>query len=334
MVSRAGSAGPCRSFASEEDPFAMSILKMPHDAARQLPVDGEVFLDHVGHFVADADAAAAALAKAGFFAAPRSVQVVPDRHGGTTPTGTGNVTVMFERGYIEVLFKTADTPLGREFESALARHAGVHLAAFAVSEAGTAHARLDKAGFRVRPLVHMQRPVDTEKGPGIAAFTVARVEAGEMAEGRMQFVTHRTEATVFQPRWLAHENGATGLADMVVAVADRDEAAARFARFLDRPAASRKLGEFLRLDRGGLLLTEPAVLSRLVPGLAIPSLPFIGVYAVTVHSLAVLERVLERNDLAPRREGDVLTARFPDALGVGAWVFVEDPQHLPWRRAD
>jgi hypothetical protein len=333
MVSRAGSTARIDHSPAKKTPFAMTTPKVPHDAARQLPVDGEVFLDHVGHFVADADAAAAALAKAGFFAAPRSVQVVPDGHGGTTPTGTGNVTAMFARGYVEVLFKTADTPLGREFESALSRHAGVHLAAFAVHEAGTAHARLEKDGFRVRPLVHMQRPVDTETGPGIAAFTVARVEAGEMAEGRMQFVTHHTEATVFQPRWLAHENGATGLADMVVAVADRHEAAARFSRFLDRPGASHRLGEFLRLDRGGLLLTEPAVLSHLVPGLAIPSLPFIGVYAVTVRSLAVLERVLESNGLAFRREGNIVTARFPEPLGIGAWLFAESPEHLPWRRA-
>ena len=28
---------------------------------------------------------------------------------------------MFSRGYIEVLFKAADTPLGREFEAALVR---------------------------------------------------------------------------------------------------------------------------------------------------------------------------------------------------------------------
>ena len=42
---------------------------------------------------------------------------------------------MFARGYIEVLFKTADTPLGRELDAGLARYPGIHLAAFAIADA-------------------------------------------------------------------------------------------------------------------------------------------------------------------------------------------------------
>ena len=65
----------------------------------------------------DPEAAARALARAGFAPTPVSVQYNPDG----TPTGTGNVTAMFSRGYIEVLFKTADTPLGREFDAGARR---------------------------------------------------------------------------------------------------------------------------------------------------------------------------------------------------------------------
>ena len=107
------------------------------------PVAGEIFLDHVGHFVRDPEAASRALARAGFAPTPLSVQVNPDPAGGAPQlTGTGNVTAMFSRGYIEVLFKTADTPLGRELDTALARYSGIHLAAFAVADAGEAHRRL------------------------------------------------------------------------------------------------------------------------------------------------------------------------------------------------
>src|ERR687887_1912043 len=109
---------------------------------RQLPILDEIFLDHVGHFVREPQAASRALARAGFAPTPVSVQVVPDPEGAPRPTGTGNVTAMFSRGYMEVLFKTADTTLGRELEAALARHAGVHLAAFAVADAAAAHRRL------------------------------------------------------------------------------------------------------------------------------------------------------------------------------------------------
>src|SRR5687768_6207273 len=113
------------------------------EADCQLPTGGEIFLDHVGHFVRDPAAAGRALARVGFAPTPVSVQVNPDG----TPTGTGNITAMFSRGYMEVLFKTADTPLGLEFEAALTGHSGVHLVAFSVADAEGAHRRLTEAGF-------------------------------------------------------------------------------------------------------------------------------------------------------------------------------------------
>lgn len=310
----------------------MPMSNSSDDAERQLPAAGQIFLDHVGHFIGDPDAAATALATAGFHTTPKSIQSNPDGRGGTTPTGTGNLTVMFARGYVEILFKTADTPLGREFDLALSRHPGVHLAAFSVADAGAAHARLARSGFRVRPLVDMQRPVDTETGADVAAFTIARIEAGEMPEGRMQFVTHHTEAAVWQTRWLDHPNGAMALLDMVVATADRQAAAERYGRFLDRPADTRLAGDVIRLDRGGLLLADPDMIPRLVPDLAVPALPFIGIYAIAVRSLALLQDVLARGGVAFRRHGAVVSASFPHALGSGAWLFVEHARDLPWRQ--
>jgi hypothetical protein len=55
---------------------------------------------------------------------------------------------------------------------------------------------------------------------------------------------------------------------------------------------------------------------------------------VTVRSLAVLADVLARNGLPSRRDGGVVTALFPAALGTGAWMFVETAASLPWRRHD
>lgn len=294
---------------------------------RQLPVGEEIFLDHVGNFAADADAATAALVSAGFFATPRSVQVGPDG----VLTGTGNVTAMFASGYIEVLYKTADTTLGRELDAAISRYAGVHLAAFSVSDASAAHRRLESSGFRMRPIAHMQRPVDTAAGPDIAKFTVTRVERGEMAEGRMQILAHHTESAVWQLRWLTHPNGATGLADVVIASANVGEAAARFSRFTGRPVAESAFGRAIRLDRGGVQLMTAEMFAKLAPDIAVPSLPFIGLYAITVRSLALLRESLQRGGVPFTVRGGCVFARFPSALGTGGWVFAETPDHLPWR---
>jgi hypothetical protein len=303
------------------------------ESDRQLPVGEEIFLDHVAHFVRDADAASKALARCGFAPTPISIQVNPDPAGGTRPTGTGNITVMFERGYTEVLFKTFDTPLSREFDAALERHAGMHLAAFAVADAETAHRRLGANNFAVRELVRMSRPVATETGQSTAAFTIARVEPGVMPEGRIQMLTHHTEHAVWQPRWLSHPNGTTGLIDIVIAVADVEEAAQRFSRFTGRAATRTRsgAGALIRLDRGGINLVSHTLAAERLPELAFPTLPFMIGYALQVKSLAVAEAAVDDADLEWHALDASIAAKFPTELGEGAWFFVENASELPWR---
>jgi hypothetical protein len=289
------------------------------EIARQLPLGDEIFLDHVGHFVRDPQAAGAAVSRAGFAPTPVSVQVAPD--GG--PTGTGNICAMMTHGYMEVLFKTADTSLGREFDASLARYSGIQLAAFAVADADAWHRRLGEAGFKTRPIAPFKRPVGAETGTDTASFTVARVEPGEMAEGRIQMLTHHTEDAVWQKRWLTHPNGAVGLASLTIVVADVDEAAARYARFVDRPAVRTGAGQAVALDRGRIDLVTREAFTAALPEIAIPSLPFIAGYGVTVNSLDGAETTLRKGGMPSRRAGNVLIAPFPEELGKGAWLFSE-----------
>jgi hypothetical protein len=314
------------------DEFAVTAAPHTPEADRQLPLGGEVFLDHLAHFVREPEAAGRALVQAGFAPSPLSIQSNPDPAGGPPQlTGTGNITVMFRRGYVEILFKTSDTPLARELEAALERHTGLHLVAFAVPDAAEAHARLGASGFRVRPLVQMQRPIDTESGPATAKFTIARVEPGVMAEGRIQVLTHRTEKAVWQPRWLSHPNGAIGLTDVLIAVADVDEAAQRFARFTACPVVANAAGRAIRLDRGHVQIMDAAAFTGLLPEVTVPSLPFIGAYVVLVMSLDNAEQALRARGTTTRRHGPLLIAPFPRELGLGAWIFVETASALPWR---
>jgi Glyoxalase-like domain len=299
---------------------------------RRLPAGDEVFLDHVAHFVADADAAARALAQAGFTTTPQSIQVNPGAGGEPPqPVGTGNVTAMLDRGYIEFLFKTADTPLAKQFDTAMARYRGLHLVAFAVADAAGTHARLATAGFALQPVVDMRRPVETPDGAGIAAFSIVRPQPGEMPEGRIQALTHHTESTVWQERWLAHRNSATGLLDVVIVEPDVGEAASRFARFLSRPAAFDRYGQSITLDRGRVQFMSSLMLAESLPGLEIPALPFICAYGIAARSLAATAACLDAGGSAFTRRPGCLVAPFPAALGDGCWAFVEDAAALPWR---
>lgn len=301
---------------------------MTSEPERQLPVGDEMFLDHVGHFVRDAEAASAALARAGFAPTPKSIQYNPDG----TPMGTGNVTAMLDRGYIEVLFKAADTPLAQEFEATLSAYAGVHLTNFAVVDAAKDHRRLTDLGFAMRPLVQFQRPVGTETGQGVAAFTVVRLQRGAMPEGRIQILTHRTEDTVWQKRWLVHPNGAVALVDVVIASPDVAEARARFERFTGRKPVSKWSGQdTIVFDRGQLQLLSEAAFQAMFPDIAIPRLPFIGAYAIRVRSLRAADELLRKGGLSGRQAGKSLVVPFPAELGRGAWVFCENSADLAWR---
>ncbi len=291
--------------------------------AAQLPSGDEIYLDHVGHFVDGADAAAQALVRAGFTPTPASVQVNPDPAGGPPRlTGTGNVCAMLRGGYLEMLFKTADTSLGAEFDMARARYPGLHLVAFAIADAPASHRRLERSGFPMQPLVAMQRPVDTADGPGIAAFEVVRLAPGVMPEGRVQVLRHLTEHTVWQPRWLEHPNGARCLRSLVIVVADLREAAERFSRFTGRPVQMADGACRISLDRGILEFVDTATWNERWPAIEVPSLPYMGQCVIEVASLDQVKRCLEAGGFAPQSSGDGLSIAFPEALGHGIWTFV------------
>lgn len=288
-----------------------------------LPSQGEIYLDHLGHFVPDADACAAALRSAGFTVTPFSAQTAPDpRTGRPGLTGTGNICVMLRSGYIEFLAQTADTPIGREFGEALARRAGLHLAAFSVADAEALHAALAAAGFPMRPLVRMSRPVATATGAAEARFTVARLQKGVMPEGRIQFLTHGDEAALWQDRWLDHRNGATALLSMLVSTPDPAGAASRFSRLMARPAAPTEAGGFrIDLDRGAIEFLEEETATALV-GMAVdPGASAIIGYRLGVDDLERTAEVLHRAGFPVRLHEGTVVLPFPPQLGTGAWIF-------------
>jgi hypothetical protein len=283
-------------------------------ANRQRPPAGTLFLDHVSHFVPDLDAAGAALRSLGFAVTPVSAQQTQDG-----PAGTSNICVMLGDGYLEILAPTADTPNTARLREAMRRHPGVHLACFGTPTAEEEHARLSRHGFEPQPLVHLERPVEVDGQRMQARFNVARPGVDKMPEGRIQFVEHLTPEVLWQPRYLEHANGVTGLACVLVVADDPARAAARWARFaalLPQPA-----GAFVHLQtaRGHVLIGRRddwrALLGNAPPG------PALCGYALECSEPGELLSRFGRAGLKPRRLRDNLyAATLPQALG-GAWIF-------------
>jgi len=232
-------------------------MTAPAPNPRQTPDRGEVFLDHLAHFVPDMTAAEAAMAAMGFTLTPFTVQ--RNQSGdGLVPSGTANRCAMLDSGYLEVLTRYSDTALARQLDAALDRYTGVHLLAMTVADADAAVARLAAEGFAPDPPVRLTRAVETPDGDtDLARFSVVRVPPGTMPEGRIQILTHHTPAIVWQDRWTAQANGIRSLEAALVVVADPDAAAARYGRFLGRTPMRLAPGRWLlALERGALVLAD------------------------------------------------------------------------------
>lgn len=289
--------------------------------AAQLPGPGEIFLDHVAHFVPAIEPAAAALERCGFRLTPFTVQT--NREGGNTvPSGTGNRCAMLKNGYIELLAAIHDTPLAAQLRERLCHHVGLHLAAFSTADAGAEHRRLGAAGFATLPLVDMRRPVTLGDTTDDARFTIARIAHGAMPEGRTQFLTHHTERLVWRPDYLDHPNGAEMLEALWVAADDPAEPAARFARFTGRAAERDGEVTAIRLDRGQLHFARPQwLLDRF--GIDCPGpLPCFVAATIMVASLDRAVACLGSGSIPYIGTAEGVTVNLPDAAG-GALMFYE-----------
>lgn len=277
-------------------------------ADRQRPPPGQLYLDHVSHFVPDLDEAGALLEALGFAVTPVSVQVTQDG-----PAGTSNRCVMLAEGYLEFLMPTADTPNARRLKKSMRRYRGVHLACFGTPAAEEEHFRLRNHGFAPQPIVHLKRKVED----GLTArFSVVRAAPGRMPEGRVQYVEHLAPAAIWRPAHLRHRNGVLGLAAVYVVAANPARAAARWARFMG--ALPRREGSLvsLRTDRGEVLIGTRAQMKALLG--AAPRPPGIAGYALACRDPRAFARRCAKAGFKVNRH---FAVALPRALG-GAWRLV------------
>ena len=290
-------------------------------AAVQVPVPGELVLDHVAHFVPHVEAASAALEKLGFLLTPFSAQSHRLEPGGPlVPAGTGNRCAMLRRGYLEFLTPTGDTGVAHQLRAAIKRYVGVHSIVFGTSAPDADYARLEKAGFGPLPPVALQRQIDTADSTQTARFTVVRTPPGAMAEGRIQYCQHHTPQFVWQERWLTHPNRAVALNGVVICAADPGESAQRYTRYTGLLA--QVSGSVWRMGtaRGRLLVVDPETLRRRLD-LEPPALPWIAGYALESDDINATGDYLRRNRAHVHVLGNQrLLAKLPPELG-GVIVF-------------
>ncbi|MBC7781803.1 MAG: VOC family protein [Proteobacteria bacterium] len=309
------------------DPVAHAQLPVTALHEAQRPATGRLNLDHVAHFVADREAAAAALERLGFTLTPFSEQSHRTEVGGPlVPAGSGNRCAMLREGYLEFLSPIAETPIAEQLRASIRRYTGVHLIAYGSADADADHARLERHGFDPLPPVALQRQARTATDSTTTVrFTVTRTAPGTMPEGRIQFCCHHTPEGVWQLRWLEHANRAAALRRVFVAVDDPVEAAGRYGRYsgIAAEAVAGAAGcEFAQSTSRGTLHLMDGVALRARLGIDAPTLPWIAGYELASDDLSITRAVLDASGTSVHALDDArLRVDLPPELG-GVIVFV------------
>lgn len=297
--------------------------------AQQIPPPGTLNIDHIAHFVPDIDAASAVLEQLGFVLTPFSLQTTKNEVGESVPAGAGNRCAMLKRGYLEFLTPTGDTVVGRQIRAAIDRHTGLHLLAFGTPAAEEDHGRLTRHGFSPLPLVNLQRIVEVSGEQRMAQFSVVRVPPEAMPEGRVQFVQQRTPECLWQPHYLGHANGVTGLLATFVVADDPVAVAARYAEFSGM--LPRKVMGFVQLTTGrGDVYIGSATACKTLFGVEPPAAPAMAGYALSCDDPKGLrDRLVAAGCSVTETSPDLYSAQLPQAIG-GAWLFGSEGAYRDW----
>ena len=275
----------------------------------QRPPPGELYLDHISHFVPDLEAAGRLLEALGFVVTPVSVQQVNG-----TPIGASNRCVMLEEGYLEILTPTMDTPHAARMRASMARYSGVHLACLGTPDAPAEHRRLEAHGFSPQPLVDLARPVD---GGNTVRFNVARPAPESMPEGRIQYVQQMTPEHIWLPQYVSHANGVKSLRAVYVVADDVPEAATRWARFSALLPSFKNDEAVLECDRGRIVIATRGRLSALLGDA--PAAPALAGYELGCKDAEGFARRCTAAGLAVKKSAGGYAVSLPPSLG-GAWV--------------
>ena len=298
----------------------------------QTPAGDQIFLDHVGWFVPDMELAGRQFEKLGFALTPFVAQHNADPKGGSpVPAGTGNRCAMLRRGYLEILTATngGETPLAQQLNDAVGRYTGLHLIAFSINDTAAAHARLDEGGFSPQQPVYLRRPLTLpDGGEAEVAFTVLRVPPDAMEEGRVQMLRQETPDLVWQDNLLARENGIDALTGVLLCVDDPVSVSDRFASFTGRGAQGDDSYQVIDLDRGRLGFATEDTCRIMVPGIDIPTKPFMAAVALQADDLGVIKKLCVSRDIKLLDDDADGTVRINPLAAMGAAMVICGPNAI------
>lgn len=168
-------------------------------------------IDHILLAVHDLEAAKMGWTRLGFATSPKG------KHLGR---GTGNYCLMFERDYIELFGIIGPEPASPEYTAFLAEREGPMKLAWATSDGTAAAAALTQLGLHPGTPRDLSRQLELPEGTAVPRFSIVALPQDEAPALSSFLCAHLTPELMRRREWLAHPNGATGLAGVTVVVPD------------------------------------------------------------------------------------------------------------------
>ena len=267
-----------------------------------------VALDHVGVVARDLAALAGQYERLGFTLTPLARQ---------SDGRIGNRCAMLQRCYIELLAVVDPNARSATLDRFLARYAGIHILAFSMHDADATLARLLRAGLDAPSVSQLERATD-DMDPAGPRARFALIQLPDQPEGRINLVRHLTPDALWQERFLRHPNNAMMLAEVVVAVAEAADTAARFSRLVGAPAIPDPAGGFaLDLAHGRVRFLPDTVVHAVLPDIDGASLPrIVGLAVRTRDWNEAIGHLLAERRIAHRVHDDTLLVAPDEAGGV------------------
>ncbi len=207
-----------------------------------------------------------------------------------------NHTMMFGAGdYLELLAIEEPTPATAAWSAFLETREGLATIALKTADAREAQRQLAEASLSGGEITDFSRPVDLPEGTRDARFTIAPVADTATPGGRMFLCQHHTRDIVWRPEGVSHENGATGLAALVIAADDPDAAITPYARLFGDRVESHGGTRVIQTGSAPIVVATPATLTFLWaddPVLRAPRPCFAG-FVVRVADVYQTQKVLQ-----------------------------------------
>jgi catechol 2,3-dioxygenase-like lactoylglutathione lyase family enzyme len=272
-------------------------------------------LDSVAIAVRDLGAAADTFRRLGFALTPR---------GHHAEWGTANHCLMFPQDYIQLLAAEGSGDEAERVRGVTAHREGLMELYFGSHNGAAAAESLRRSGLDIALPRSLSRRMESEAGTATMMFSEVPLPRDATPGIASRLIEHITSDHMRFPDWLAHPNGAIGIASVTAVVEDPSEHAVAWDRIFGPHAATPTDNTVtVHTGRGLVFLTRPDDLTQLHPEAELdetPPAPALVAMALQVADTDRAAALLRANGVEFSRDTEG-TIRIPPSEACG--VFVE-----------